>query len=274
MVVKLLGLGDNTVDTYVDRGVQYPGGNAVNVAILTKRLGASADYLGCLGNDEAGDLLFEALSAEGIGLSHIRRVAGANARARIGHRGPDRYFIGSIPGVRGDYGPITDDLDYISGFDLVHTSIYSELDAELPRIAALPPMLSYDFSERWTAKRFDEVLPWIDVAFFSAPKLDEAACIALMRDCASKGPRYVVATRGAEGALGLAGGELLKQPALPANVVDTLGAGDGFISAFLMSICRELPLDAALRAGAGFAADVCGYHGAFGHGASWAEPGA
>jgi len=38
--VRLLGLGDNTVDTYVDQGWQYPGGNAVNVAVLARRLGA------------------------------------------------------------------------------------------------------------------------------------------------------------------------------------------------------------------------------------------
>ena len=30
--LTILGLGDNTVDTYVDLGRQFPGGNAVNVA--------------------------------------------------------------------------------------------------------------------------------------------------------------------------------------------------------------------------------------------------
>ncbi len=36
-MVRVLGIGDNTVDIYVDQGVQFPGGNAVNVAILTGR---------------------------------------------------------------------------------------------------------------------------------------------------------------------------------------------------------------------------------------------
>lgn len=273
-MLRVLGLGDNTVDTYVDRGLQYPGGNAVNVAVMMKRLGAEADYLGCLGQDEAGDLIAAALAAEGVGLSRVRRVAGANARAKIGHRGNDRYFIGSNPGVRGEYGALDEDVDYIAGFDLVHTSIYSEIDTFLPRLAALPGRLSYDFSERWTPQRFTLVLPHVDYAFFSAPKLDDAECVALMRDCAAQGPRLVVATRGAEGALCLADGALHRQPALSADVVDTLGAGDGFISGFLTALCRGQGLDEALRAGAAFAAQVCGYHGGFGHGAPWQEPGA
>ncbi len=37
--MRLLGLGDNTVDIYIDRRVDFPGGNAVNVAVFDKRLG-------------------------------------------------------------------------------------------------------------------------------------------------------------------------------------------------------------------------------------------
>src|ERR1700742_3656694 len=71
---RILGLGDNTVDTYVDAGLQFPGGNAVNVAVLAQRRGAPASYLGCLGDDEAGALIATALATEGIDLSHCRRM--------------------------------------------------------------------------------------------------------------------------------------------------------------------------------------------------------
>ncbi|MDP6184230.1 MAG: hypothetical protein QF609_10460 [Gammaproteobacteria bacterium] len=40
--VRLLGLGDNAVDIYADKGVMFPGGNAVNVAVHGKRRGATA----------------------------------------------------------------------------------------------------------------------------------------------------------------------------------------------------------------------------------------
>ena len=79
---RILGLGDNTIDTYVSAGLQFPGGNAVNVAALARRLGAQASYLGCWGDDEGGAILRAALTAEGVDLSHVREIAGGEtARA-------------------------------------------------------------------------------------------------------------------------------------------------------------------------------------------------
>ncbi len=80
--MRLLGLGDNTVDTYVDQGTQYPGGNAVNVAVFAHRLGLAAGYLGCLGADAAGDLLLQALQAKKGSTSAMPGASAARTRAR------------------------------------------------------------------------------------------------------------------------------------------------------------------------------------------------
>ncbi len=53
-MLSLLGLGDYTIDIYVDRGVQYPGGNSLNFAVYAKRLGVDARYMGCIGDDAYG----------------------------------------------------------------------------------------------------------------------------------------------------------------------------------------------------------------------------
>lgn len=270
-MAKLLGLGDNTVDTYVDQGLQFPGGNAVNVAALSARLGARTGYLGCLGDDEAGDLLHTAMTAEHVDLSRCRRRPGANARAFIGHRDGDRYFIGSQPGVRGQYGWIEADFDYIRGFGLVHTSIYSELDEHaLQRIKRSAPLLSFDFSERWNDAARARTLPFVDLAFLSWPAGSDAECEALLRSCAAQGVKIAVITRGARGAMALAEKRVKTQPISPAAVVDTLGAGDGFIAAFLVAHLAGMDLAEMLAAAASNAARVCGYRGAFGHGAPWA----
>ena len=78
MAARILGIGDNTVDIYVDQGMEYPGGNAVNVAVLARRLGAETSYLGCLGRDALGDLVHECLVAEGVDVSRCRRIDGPN----------------------------------------------------------------------------------------------------------------------------------------------------------------------------------------------------
>ncbi len=267
---RVLGLGDNTVDTYVDQGMQYPGGNAVNVAVLAHRLGLEAGYLGCIGTDAAGDLLFDALQAEGVDVSHCRRVEGVNARAMIGHRDGDRYFIGSSPGVRGQYGLRDLDFAYIGGFDLVHTSIFSELNSELVRVRAVAERISYDFSERWSEIAFAGVLPFVDIAFLSCPNRSDEDCAAVLRECIAAGARVAVATRGPVGSMALAGEVLHVQGVVGAKIVDTLGAGDGFIAAFLKCWLADGDVAASLAAGARFAASVCAWHGAFGRGARWA----
>ncbi|WP_186416742.1 PfkB family carbohydrate kinase [Bosea sp. CS1GBMeth4] len=270
MTRRLLGLGDNTVDTYVDRGLQFPGGNAVNVAVLARRLGAETGYLGCLGSDEGGMLIVDALRREGVDTSRCRILAGDNARAFIGHDGNDRRFLRSQHGVRGQWGRFSpEDLAYVAAFDLVHSSVYSELDGELATLRRAVRRFSYDFSERWTEANLAATLPSLDIAFLSFPSGSDAECRDLARCCADAGPGLVVVTRGARGALAMAGGVFHQSGITEADIVDTLGAGDGFIAAFLLAVLEEKSIPEALAAGAANAATVCAYQGGFGHGVPW-----
>ncbi|TMJ43607.1 MAG: hypothetical protein E6G89_01160 [Alphaproteobacteria bacterium] len=52
---------------------------------------------------------------------------------------------------------------------------------------------------------------------------------------------------------------------LASEHVDTLGAGDGFIAAFLLATLKGEAIEAALNRGAEYAAHVCTYRGAFGY---------
>jgi fructoselysine 6-kinase len=268
--LRILGLGDNTVDTYVDLGLQFPGGNAVNVAVLAARLGAQSAYFGNLGQDEAGDLIFSALVAEGVDVSRVHRADGPNARALIGHAGGDRRFLSSTRGVRGDYAWTDADFEWLGEFDAVHTSIYSELDPLLPRLSASTHLLSYDHSERWTQESLARTLPHLAVAFLSAPGRSDAECEALLRACEAQGCETVVVTRGPAGAMAIHDGALTRQGIVPAEMIDTLGAGDGFIAAFLVARLGGAGMADAMARGADCAARVCGWQGAFGRGAAWA----
>jgi fructoselysine 6-kinase len=265
----ILGLGDNTIDTYVDAGVQYPGGNAVNVAAMTSRLGASTAYLGCVGNDEGGALLRTALSSEGVDTSRIRTRPGENARALIGHVAGDREFISSSPGVRADYRWEEEDFEYIASFDHVHTSIYSELGNMLPRIASSARSLSFDASDRWTPSYLRDVLPHVRIGFLSAAAPSRENALSLAEDCLAQGPEIIVVTRGSQGAVAISANGPVFQEALATTVVDTLGAGDGFISGFLIEFLAGSSLQQAMTRGAEFASAVCEWHGGFGHEAPW-----
>lgn len=264
-MTRVLGIGDNTVDIYVDHGIQFPGGNAVNVAVLCKRLAADAAYLGCVGSDPLGEIIRKALIAEGIDISHMRRIDQPNSWSRIRHVGPDRVFDGNNPSLRDAYALTTEDFDWMGGFDLAHSSVYSKLEEELPRICAAVPLLSFDFSSEFDDAYIARVAPHVDIAFLSAPDTDAAGCADLARQVAGHGPGLVVITRGGDGALALEKGTLLEQPIVPADVIDTLGAGDGFISGMLMARLAGKTLTEQLASGAANAARVCGERGAFGY---------
>jgi sugar/nucleoside kinase (ribokinase family) len=81
-------------------------------------------------------------------------------------------------------------------------------------------------------------------------------------DLSAKLPVLVV-TRGADGAIAVAGGERAHVPAEPiAKVVDTTGAGDLFAAGFLFGHVRGRPLRDCLKLGAICAAEVISHYGA------------
>ena len=96
--MKLIAAGDNVVDYYQDQETFYPGGNALNVAVLARRLGHETSYIGILGSDEAADHVLNVLKLEKVNADLIRRAYGENGMAvvTLDERG-DRIFAGKYP---------------------------------------------------------------------------------------------------------------------------------------------------------------------------------
>lgn len=95
---------------------------------------------------------------------------------------------------------------------------------------------------------------------------DEKACFRRAREVAR---RYDVATvlvtRGADGSLLVAEERMAssaEQTLRPAEVVDTVGAGDGFSAVACVGVLERWSGEEILRRGNAFAADLCGIRGA------------
>ena len=264
-MVKLLGIGDNTVDIYYDKGIQFPGGNAINVAVLSSRLGADASYLGCISTDFFGSIIKDALLAENVEISKTRFSEEPNSWSRIRHEDGDRTFDGSYENEQVDYGLKSADYNYLSKFDIVHTSVYSFLEDDLVKIAGAAKMLSFDFSDCTDMKYISQVSPQIDIAFVSDPISSDDQCQLRAQKIASYGPSLVVITRGKKGVMAFSEQQFYYQDIIVTDVVDTLGAGDGFIAAFLMRWITDEELSEALFQGVDYAAKVCTYKGGFGY---------
>jgi fructoselysine 6-kinase len=262
--MRLLGVGDNVVDRYRDLGLMFPGGNALNVAVAAKRTGEDAAYLGVLGTDRAGETVLAGLRAEGLELDRLRVVEGPNAYAEVEVVAGDRVFVGSGEGVS-RFRLDEADLAYAATFDLVHTGDCSMLEDQVAGLAGRAPV-SFDFSVNREPAYIEPLLPHVAIACFSASDLDDEAAMDFMAGVTGRGPRLVLATRGTAPALLHDGRRTWRQPVLPSEIVDTLGAGDSFIGRFLVGCMRDEDPPATLPAAAHAAARTCGHYGAFGHG--------
>ena len=268
---RVLGLGDNTVDYYLHRGVMYPGGNALNVAVLARRYGCEASYLGWVGDDARGELLLSALHAEDVDSSHVRVKQGPSSISKVNLVEGDRVFSGSDHGVTKLIKLESDDYAFIQEHDAVHCSIYSHLEDALPDIADVAKRLSFDFSNHASEDYLRAYAPHVDTAFLSAPDLDDGQLEDFMRWLQGLGPSLVVATRGAKGAVAYDGQTFYHQAVSPTEVVDTLGAGDAFSARLLTERLKNASFEAALACAAASAAQTCSYYGAFGHGVPFAK---
>lgn len=279
--VKVLGLGDNVVDRYLNTARMYPGGNALNFAVYARMLGADAAFLGTFGTDAAGRHVRATLEALSVPTALCRIVEGENGHADVRVVEGNREFVFSNKGGvarENPFMPVQADLDYIATFALVHTSCYSHLNQNLATLKAASRLMSYDFSYRWQVDDLiDPVAPHLDFAALSAGDIGRERAVSVLRETVANGCGLALATLGPEGAVAYNGQDFVSVAPKPTRVVDTLGAGDAFITATLLSLVANgwkrgirLPAEtirAAMEKGSEFAAEICQVDGAFGHSA-------
>lgn len=255
-------------DCYVDEGVYFPGGNAVNVAMNCKKNGAArVNYIGVFGDDDRADYIKECLTEEGVEFLRSRKVCAHTAQPRVYLKDGDRVFG---PGPRDSCQHlfaiklVTEDMDLIREFDICHTSCYSNLEYELPALSRIC-QVSFDFSDKRDDAYLERVCPYLTFAFFSGSDLEKDRCQALLRKARELGVKIAGITRGAKGAIFYDGENFYHQGIKETEVVDTMGAGDSFIAGFLTAYGDKKPIKEALDYAACRSALTCTVRGGFGH---------
>lgn len=266
--MKIIAIGDNVTDCYVDEGVYYPGGNAVNVAVNCRRDGAEkVHYLGVFGDDERADYIKECLAEEGVSYERSRKVYAHTAQPRVYLKDGDRVFA---PGPRDSCQHlfaiklVKEDMEVIREFDICHTSCYSNLEYELPELSKIC-RVSFDFSDRKEKEYLERTCPCLTFAFFSGGDMEEEECRSLLRQAHGLGTKIAGVTRGSKGAVFFDGKTFYSQGIKKVEAIDTMGAGDSFIAGFLTAWGDGKTMEEALDFAAGCSAVTCTVHGGFGH---------
>jgi fructoselysine 6-kinase len=276
--VKVIGIGDNVVDDYAHIQTMFPGGNALNVSVYASMLGCESAYLGVFGSDVAAEHVQRTLAEIGVDTSHCRRADGPNGRAILTIEDGERVFVSSNEGGVSKSVPmdfVFDDPDYLQAFSVMHTSAYSYMDRQLDRLKSLTPLVSYDFSDDFAVEHALSLSRYVDIGFFSCAEWTEEATMDLLAEAHGQGCTLAAATRGPDGAILFDGQSWYRQAPHPVTPTDTLGAGDAFISGFLVSyvggkanagVQPASLIKNSLEKAASFAAEICLVDGAFGRG--------
>jgi fructoselysine 6-kinase len=264
--MKLLAIGDNCIDDYVELGMRFPGGNALNVAVYANRIpGVQAYYIGVVGSDEAGDFLLDQMKREGLDTSGVIRLPGISSVTTVLIRDGDRVFAGYVEGVQNAKFP-EEYLQKLRGYDLIHFKINgfgTEWISAIRKIGG--PTLSCDFSNRLDDPG-TRVMPWLDYCFFSGKHLEENGVSPEEKiiELKARTRGIVVMTLGEKGSLVYDGKKLYRGSSCTVKVVDSLGAGDAYIASFLCASYRESAIDDSIIAGHQAAAEICERLGAWG----------
>ena len=260
---KLAAVGDNCMDVYDRTGDAYPGGNPVNVAVYTVRLGGRASYTGVVGTDPYGERMRAAIAAKGVDVSHLKTADGATAVSHVEIVDGDRVFGDYEEGVMADFRLDEGDLDFLAAHDLVVTGLWGMIAGDLPRLRERGVPVAFDFADKPEDPTVDAAIPWVDYAFFSRDEGTEEELREFLRAMRARGPRIVVATRGERGSLAYDGERFYEQGIVPCEVVDTMGAGDSFIAGFLFGLLRGEDIPACMALGARNSSVTLGYSGAW-----------
>jgi fructoselysine 6-kinase len=269
IMTRIITIGDNVVDCYLDQGKYYPGGNCVNVAVNCKRLGAEeVGYIGIFATDDKAAHLKEVLEQEKIDYHLSRGVEGISGQPSVNlTKDGDRVFVGGPKDTVQHIVKlklIPRDYDYIKNFDVCHTSCYSSLEEELPKLSE-HIKVSFDFSDRFDPAYLEKVCHHISYGFFSGSHLTEEEIEVLIEETGKYQLEVVGITRGSKPALFIHNGTRYQQECIEAEVVDTMGAGDSFIGGFLTEFTSTGDIEAALKFAAMSASVTCGFYGGFGY---------
>ncbi len=260
---KIACVGDNCIDYYEQTGQAFPGGNPVNVAVYTCRLGGEAAYIGAVGTDAYGDLVLQALRGKGVDISHVQRLPGKTALTQVWVEHGERILGDYDEGVMADFALARADIDFLCAHDLVVSGLWGKVENQLSQVAARGVPIAFDCADRPEDPAAHTALRSADIAFFSDDNPDEAALRARIRAVAAMGPRVVVATRGQAGSLAFDGERFWPFGIIACPVVDTMGAGDSYIAGFLLAFLEKRGIAACMEAGARASAFTIGYAGAW-----------
>ena len=249
------------------------GGNGANSAFVLATLGAQVRAGSVVGNDKAGDLVFEWLAERNVELYAVKRstnyatatntIITDDALNRISffHAGASDHFrADDIPSsIFQGIGIVL--LTGYTIFPQMRADGYSSILSTARRNGAITALdIGPAIAQPVELAELTPLLPSID--YLIANEYELATCTGVqdlemgIAQLLEAGAKYVVVKQGEDGALIRGKSLSVNEPGFEVNTRFTVGAGDSFNAGFLYGIEQGWPPDKAVRFGNATAALV------------------
>jgi ribokinase len=246
-------------ETLVDSANLTIGSSCSIFACGAARLGLRVAIIGIVGKDLFGDFMLREMRQRAVDISHVIVDPGCETgMSVILSRGQDRAILthmGSIDALQA--GQVTDHL--LKKSRHLHVASYflqTALQPGLPdlfrRAHALGLTTSLDTN--WDpAEQWAGVQAILELTDIFLPNAAEVQAIASLPDTGAAAIRLaglagiVAVKQGAQGAIAAKDKQLIQAVPIPAQVVDTVGAGDSFDAGFLYGYLNRWHIDKALK---------------------------
>lgn len=238
------------------------GGKGANQAVAAKRSGSKTHFIGGIGNDEAGQVMFDLLNQEEIdtsGVIELENQATGQAYIMIDNQGENSIMIhsGANNAFTTDhvkrYEPIIRESDFLIG--QLESAVDSTIEAfEIARkaevVTILNPAPAFEALPAALLKATDIIVPnETETEILTGIKItDEASMKQAAQRLHDLGIAVVIITVGSKGAFYHTEKNSGMVPAFKVNAVDTTAAGDTFIGSMSSVLKKDFSnLEAAIR---------------------------
>lgn len=237
-------------ETVLGQGLSYiPGGKGANQACAAGKLGGHAVMLGCVGQDDFGQVLRQSLTESGVDSSGIRQTAGCSGTASIYVDGSGDNSIVVIPGANQscttaylkEMEEAFSECDYVLlQMEIPEESVcYAVHRAkELGKTVILNPAPAPDHLPEGILSMVDymtpnetELLKLTGQVGENLDSIEKGACKLV-----KQGVKNVIVTMGKQGCMLVSEDSMEVFPARAVETIDTTAAGDCFNGAFLVAL--------------------------------------
>lgn len=278
---KLISIGEVLIDFIpMQKGVKLKdvlafervaGGAPANVAACVAKLGKESFIISKIGEDAFGDYLIEVLNKAGVDTKNIVRTAKANtalAFVSLTSEGERDFSFYRNPSADMLLSPDEIDEALFERGDVLHFCSVDLIDAPVKKahLKAIEyaekngTIISFDPNVRlplWNnaeecRKTIREFIPIVDILKVSDDELEFITGIEDEKEAIESlfigKVKVILYTKGRQGAGVFTRYNKVYEPAFKIDVVDTTGAGDSFIGAFIYQLlCRNEQIETLER---------------------------